>query len=95
MNATSILENIYENMNPSNGWTLLDNINPSHYDILNELEDLNLIISKEDQTLFKIKNNLVVSVCCQPLICKNQKAFKLRQRKKFKKERMLKKANFF
>ena len=70
IDANAILQNIYNGrLNGTDDWTLLEDIKPEYYDHLNELEDRNLIISRESRYYYKIKSNFVVSLCCNPSVC--------------------------
>ena len=68
-NVNETLNNTYQNKG-ADGWTFLGNMNEHNKKILNQLEDDNLLISR-NRTFYKVKNNIIVSICCNNQICQN------------------------
>ena len=56
IDASVILQNIYNtSKNAKDKWTNTENINSDYYESLNEMEDVNLILSKKGGNYYKIK----------------------------------------
>ena len=71
INATSILQSIYNiSIIDQDKWVFRNKMNSKYSDSdLNLLEKKNMVISKSNRNYYKIKNNLVISVCCNPRLC--------------------------
>ena len=71
INATSILQSIYNSsINNQDKWVFRNTMTSKYSDSdLNLLEKNNMVISKRRRNYYKIKNNMVISVCCNPRLC--------------------------
>ena len=73
INATSILQSIYNSSinNHDKDKCVFRKTMTSKFSTsdLNLLEKNNMVISKGRRSYYKIKNNMVISVCCNPRLC--------------------------